>query len=321
MKRLFALLCGVILVGAVWGQHTEPRVRLSLERDSIELGDQITLSVIIDKDLAQDVRIPGFQDNRLTERIEIIEGPAVDTLKREGRSLQLRLRYLITSFDAGRHVLGQFPIVMGVEPKFDTIFSPDSVVLNVATYEIDTTTMQIFDIKEPLDTPVIWAEVAPYVWWGLLGLVVVGGLVWLGLWWWKRRQAALAAAVEPIHVRAIRQLEELHSQKLWQAGKAKEYFSELTEILRAYLEGRYGIEAMEMTSAEIVAALGEVNEPKLIEQLRAMFSVADLVKFAKMTPEGTECETAYFDVYYYVDQTKEVVVEEPEEANHEDEKK
>lgn len=320
MKRLFSILLVVGLVVAVFGQRTEPRVQLKLERDSIELGDQITLAVIIDKDLAQDVRVPEFKENRLTESIEIIAGPRVDTLRREGRELQLQVSYLITSFDAGRHVLKQFPIVMGVEPKFDTIFSLDSVVLNVATYEIDTTTMQIFDIKQPLDTPIIWAEVAPYVWWGLLGLMVAGGLVWVGLWWWRRRKAAIAAAIEPIHVRAIRQLEALHSQKLWQAGQTKEYFSELTDILRDYLQGRYGIEAMEMTSAEILAALAQVNEHKLIEQLRAMFAVSDLAKFAKMTPDGTECETAYFDVYYYVDQTKEIVVEEPEEASHEEPK-
>ena len=320
MKRLVSII--VLAAGAlfVWGQRTEPRVRLELERDTIELGDQITLSVVIDKDLAQDVRVPQFENNMLMEGIEILGTPAIDTLKRDGRELQLRLRYLITSFDAGRYTMKEFPVVVGVEPKFDTVRSADSVVLTVSTFEIDTTTMQIFDIKQPLDAPVVWAEVAPYVWWGLLGLAVLGGLVWLLVWWRKKRKAALAAAAEPIHVRAIRQLEELHSQKLWQSGKAKEYFSELTDILRTYLEGRYGIEAMEMTSAEIVGALSDINEPKLIEQLRAMFSVADLVKFAKMIPEGTECETAYFDVYYYVEQTKEIVVEPEEEPNPDEDK-
>lgn len=318
MKRnVLLFIFSLSVLGAV-AQIAPPRVNLTLSQDTILLGDQITLSVEIDKDVAQDVRVPEFKDGKMSEFIEVIGTPTLDTISSEGRQMKLRLNYIITSFDAGDYSLKDYSIVSGVDPHFDTIRAGNEAVLHVTTFEIDTTKQQIFDIKRPLDTPVTWAEVQPYVLWGLLGLVVVGGLIYGVIWYVRRRKEALVNRPrDPMHVVALRELEELHSKKLWQSGKTKEYFSELTDIVREYIEGRYGVEAMEMTSAEILAAMKEINNDKLINTLRAMFEVSDLVKFAKMTPDGTECETAYFDAYYYVEQTKEIVETETQDEKNE----
>lgn len=314
MKRnilLFIFLLGVFGAAA---QIAPPRVNLTLSRDTILLGDQITLSVEIDKDVAQDVRVPEFKDGKMSEFIEVIGTPTLDTISSEGRQMKLRLNYTITSFDAGDYSLKDYSIVSGVDPNFDTIRATNEAILHVTTFEIDTTKQQIFDIKRPMDTPLTWAEAQPYVLWGLLGLVVLGGLIYGVIWYMRRRREALENRPrDPMHVVALRELEELHSKKLWQSGKTKEYFSELTDIVREYIEGRYAVEAMEMTSAEIIAAMKEINNDKLITTLRTMFEVSDLVKFAKMSPDGTECETAYFDAYYYVEQTKEIVETETQD--------
>ena len=126
---------------------------------------------------------------------------------------------------------------------------------------------------------------------------------------------------EPAHIVAIRELEKLSNQKLWQNGKVKEYYSRLTEILREYLDGRYGVGAMEMTSDEIVAAMKAAEvEPKYITKLGELLSESDLVKFAKYIPSEECHEESYNTVYYFVEESKEVAEEivAPEAQNLEE---
>jgi hypothetical protein len=115
---------------------------------------------------------------------------------------------------------------------------------------------------------------------------------------------------EPPHVRAIRELNELQHQKLWQNGRHKEYYTRLTDILREYLDGRYGVDAPEMTSEEILAALKRVGvSAKHFADLQRLLGESDLVKFAKYLPEQEYHEEAYYKVYYFVEESKVVPTE------------
>lgn len=313
MKRILVTLFSIF--AAVGFAQKPATVSVKLSQDSIMIGDQITLSVLINKDIAEEVHVLQFEGGKISDQLEVIGDPTLDTISQEGREIKLSLNYLLTSFEAGAHSLTGFPVVIGVENKFDTIKATNEATLYVKTFDIDTTKQQIFDIKRPLDAPLVWAEVQPYVLWGLLGLAVLAAIVWGVIWFVRRRKARVEARPkDPIHVVAIRRLEELHNQKLWQSGKTKEYFSELTEIVRTYIEERYGVDALEMTSAEILKSVKDLHNAKLIDTLRSMLTLSDLAKFAKLTPDGGECETAYFDAYYYIEQTKEVI-EEPTEKN------
>ena len=119
----------------------------------------------------------------------------------------------------------------------------------------------------------------------------------------------------PPHVEAIRALEGLHNQKLWQNNKHKAYYSGLTDILRRYLAGRYGIGALEMTSDEIIDAVRPLDLPrKSAMELTALLREADLVKFAKATPEAARNEEAYQWAYYFVEETKPVEEQPSAEA-------
>ena len=121
----------------------------------------------------------------------------------------------------------------------------------------------------------------------------------------------------PPHVEAIRALEGLHNQKLWQNNKHKAYYSGLTDILRRYLAGRYGIGALEMTSDEIIDAVRPLDLPrKSAMELTALLREADLVKFAKATPEAEQNEADYLKAYYFVEETK--VAEAEEEAQEQE---
>ena len=130
--------------------------------------------------------------------------------------------------------------------------------------------------------------------------------------------AALRGPADPPHVAAIKQLEKLHTQKLWQSGKSKQYYTGLTDILREYLAGRYNFQAMEMTSAEIIARIRELSvEERASKRLGSLLEVADFVKFAKYEPDAVQNEDAYQDAYYFVEETKQLPPElQPQQAGN-----
>ncbi len=318
MKKYFAIFIAIFGVVTLYStaQMVDTKARMGISKDSIMLGDTLSLFINIDKDMASEISIPMFKDGKLTDKLEIIEGPIVDTLYDENRTIGLRINYVITAFDAGNYILDSFPVLTGTKEPFDTLFARGNDVLVVGTFAIDTTQDVPEDIKPIQDAPFSWAEFKAYIadnWIVILAILVVIGVIAFGVWWYIKRKRALRAARKavPPHLRAINSLENIRNQKLWQSGQVKEYFSAITDVLRTYMEDRYGISAMEMTSKEILAALRSMHtEEKLLKSMGELFAMADLAKFAKATPEAEECETAYFDAYYYVEQTKPIEIEE-----------
>lgn len=290
-----------------------PEVHTRFLPDTILLGDQFVMQLDIDKDIAQEIQLPQFEKNQLTPQIEVLGIDRIDTLSHDGRRLQLRVTYRLTSFDEGTHAVGGFPVVWttgqgSTAPvKGDTVLAPEQMRLTVTTFEIDTTKQQIFDIKRPLNTPLVFAEIKEMVLWGIGIAILLGIIIYLIIWYLRRRRGQIGPRrLIPPHIVAIRALEKLHSRKLWQNGRHKEYYSTMADIVRVYIERRYDIRAMEMTSDQILASVREVNDERLREKLRELFSLSDLVKFAKMTPGPEDNEQVYFDAYFYVEETKEI---------------
>ncbi len=314
MARRLIIIFSLLLVGigGLRAQLTPTSFEVSTTRDSLLIGDTLTLRVDIQKDMARDLSLPSFEKGMLTPQIEILEGPKVDTIGVHNRTIDLRISYRITSFEEGSYVLDSFPLLEGLQAPFDTLFSEGEVRIAFGTYEIDTTQDVAIDIKPLIGAPYSWAEFQEDVkryWWVLLCAIVVAGAVVAGLWWWRKRRIAKKEAERelPSHLRAINALEKVRNKKLWQGGLFKEYFSEITDILRVYMEERYGFGAMEMTSAQIMRELEKFDLlPKLHNSIKELFTISDLAKFAKGVPTTEECETGYFDAYYFVEQTKQV---------------
>jgi hypothetical protein len=179
------------------------------------------------------------------------------------------------------------PVAFGYTLKGDTVRR--SAYANSLSFTVAGMTVSpdadIKDIKPPMSAPWRWEDIWPF----LLGALVLGG----GWYAWRRYRASHAPtmpdeppapAVAP-HIRALRELRILEEKQLWQQGKVKEYYSEATEIVRRFFEGRWNIAALEMTSEEIIHALRGTAEAKsLHETLGTFFVRADLVKFAKAAP-------------------------------------
>ncbi|MBQ1939838.1 MAG: hypothetical protein II362_06465, partial [Alistipes sp.] len=221
-------------------------------------------------------------------------------------------RYRLAAFQEGLINMGAAGVVYADKNIVDTLYAADSVYLKVATFQIDSTSQSIFDLKPQQNLPFKVAEIKSYLLWGLLALVVLVALLVALDRYLKARGRRLGdlfkpAPPQPPHVIAIAALEALHHQKLWQNNKHKLYYSLLTEILRTYIDGRWGVSAMEMTSDEIIAAMRSVELPdKARMDLTAILRDADLVKFAKFAPEAEQNENDYQKAYYFVEETKPV---------------
>ena len=306
MRRIFFILTAALWTTGAAAQSQPPRVTARFVPDSIAIGDRFELEITVDKDQLQLVDFPVFEGGKLTDQIEIVEELPVDTLSHEGRRMRLGKRYRLTTFEEGVHPVGRFPTLYIDKNIVDTLHSVDSLVLQVGTFEIDTTTMTIRDVKPTMGAPLRFGEISGWLGWGLLALLAIALIIWriVSL----RRNLTMFGKpkpVDPPHVAAIRALEILHNQKLWQNNKHKQYYTRLTDIVREYLDGRYGIPAMEMTTDETLEELARWEIPAAhFANLRDMLSMADLVKFAKFVPDDDENETAYTHAYYFVENTK-----------------
>ena len=279
-----------------------------LDSSAIMIGDQINLEIGISIPENFKVIWPLLVDT-VTRNIEIIEKEDIDTSKLDG-NLQFKQLLTITSFDSG------YFEIPSVEFEFfhenDTTkytAGTNTLFLMVNTPVVDTS--KAFKvIKGPVREPYTFAEIFP---WALLGLVIIGLVIFL-IWYIRKRknnQPVFARRPKPQlppHILAIQKLEELRLAKIWQQGKVKEYYTALTDIVREYFDGRFDVDAMEMTSDEILEALNEkpVNN-QAIDKIRNVLELADLVKFAKAqtTPlENDLCLSHCIDV---VNETKPVI--------------
>lgn len=320
MKR--PLLFGLLFAAATaWGQR--PVVTARIEPDSVMIGDRFDYVIEVEKDLVQVVRFPVFQPGEDPGVMVLVEDAPVDTLLREGRRMKLRKRYRMAVFEEGIHNFGPAEVFYADKNIVDTLRTDYDLTLEVATFEIDSTSHAIYDLKAQRTLPFRFGEIGGYLLWSLAGLLLLAAAVFGLSYYLHRRGATLgslftAPAPLPPHVEAIRALEALHHQKLWQNNRHKQYYSGLTDILRTYIARRWEVGALEMTSDEIIGALRPLDLPdKARMDLAALLRDADLVKFAKATPDAEQNEAAYLKAYYFVEETKpatEQAEETPENA-------
>ena len=292
-----------------------PRVSGTVEPDSIGIGDRFLYTIEIEKDQVQGVFFPEFGGDG-SSHYELIESLPVDTLEREGRRLKLRKQYKLAAFQEGLHRV--VPQVMYMDKNIvDTLSGDDTLVLMVTTFQIDSTSHSIFDLKGQMDMPFKFGEITGYLIWSLVGLLVLALLIYAAsriLAHYGKSFGTIFKPAPPLppHVVAFMALEKLHEEKHCQQGEHKLYYSSLTDILRVYISGSFGVGAMEMTSDEIIEAMRSVELPqKSAMDLTEILREADLVKFAKATPEAEENEAAFTAAWDFVEQTRPV--EESEE--------
>ncbi len=315
MKRAISILIFLLTISlspAVHAQNVE--AFSSIDSTSIMIGDQVTMEIGIGIPNGFVVDWPTFADT-LTSHIEILKTDKIDTLV-ETEKLTLKQRLLITSFDSG---FFEIPAVtFNFKHEDDTTqftANTNKLFLNVYTPVVDTS--QAFKIiKGPISEPYTFKEALPWI---LLALAIAA-IVILVIWYLRKRKrnqpvfSRKAKPLPPPHITAIKKLEELRLAKIWQQGRMKLYYTQLTDITREYMEGRYHFDALEMTTDEILETLKEQKANKeIVGKLGASLHLADLVKFAKAQPTALENDLSLSHCVDFVNETKEVIVAQAEE--------
>ena len=306
----FLLLVSLVSASVESYAQNSPQVKsTAISKDSILIGDQVLWSTRFELAEQDSVAIYPYagvlERDTLGSRVEVVADFKLDTVAMRKGMKELEAKVLLTSFDSGSYKLPLplFIVNPDSEDTYALIF--DTPVLSVNTIQVDTTGFKPMDIKGQIKYPVTFGEVVPWV---LLALLVVSLCYLLYRYIMYRRENrdffGRPIVQDPPHIVALRELDKIHSQKLWQNGKEKLFYTGITDALREYIEGRYGVNAMEKTSSEIMASLSGQNiDEKLYRELDELFKTADLVKFAKYVPSTGENEEAIPSAVRFVNST------------------
>ena len=333
LRYIIIYVSALVAMQVAVAQSVAPTITSHLSADTVMIGDRVTLTVEVEKDVMQHIVFPSFDfsqsksSEEAEPNIEIIGDYAPDTLSQEGRRVRLRKRYEMVVYDEGIYRLGKAQVLYLDKNLIDTLFAEREEELFVNTFQIDSTMTTVRDLKPQKTLKLRFAEFGGYLGIAVAVALLFAGVIYLLVRYMHKRGRRISdlfkpAPPVPAHIVAIEALEKLRNEKLWQNNKHKLYYSGLSDILRSYLAGRFEVSAMEMTTDEIADALHNIDiEQKQKMNLLAVLRDADLVKFAKATPEAEENELAWSKAFYFVESTKPVeIVEEDEDEPTKNEK-
>lgn len=318
MKRriLFVVLFVLLSGGLQLLKAQQVKVKASIDSTRILIGDQIKLILEIEKPKNMVIQFPILADSLGSSHVEVVKRLPIDTFKLDDKDrIKLSQSFLISSFDSGSHLIPAFYFKIKNNNRKDSL-ATNTLMFQVLTMKINKAKGPV-DIKQPYNAPVTLKEVIPYI----LGIILIAAIVFFIFYYmrWKKKNVPLFSKpekpAEPAHVIALRELDRIKTQKLWQQEKIKQYYSEVADTIRAYVDNRFDIAAMEQTSAETIGIFKqnkEIVDGNSLNQLQHILSLADLVKFAKYTPLVDDNNQTLMNAYFFVEQTKKADVKAPE---------
>jgi hypothetical protein len=305
---LFSLF--FVLFSSVFAQQ----VKVEVDTTNIRIGEQFNYQIFVDD--TSNVIIPKLQN---LKGLEIVEDIDLDTIKQN-----LIKKYILTGFDSGAYYIPAQQIFIK-----NRAYITDSILINVATVKVDTVAQKMFPIKAIQEEPWTWDDFKPYLIWIILGLLLIAGVIAYIIW--KKKNPTLYEEVEilaamPPFEEAFERLKKLDEKLLWQNNQVKQYYIELTEIIRIYIEKELRIPALESTTDELLETLQDFRDAETIDasregirKLKELLREADLVKFAKSKPLAIEIEEDRRDAEFILKELKPKPVE-PEETEETPEK-
>ena len=271
-----------LLISTMAFAQQKPIVKAEIDTTNIRIGEQFEFKITV-KDTAN-VIIPKLEN---LVGVEIVEDKKIDTIKNK-----LIKKYILTSFDSGAYYIPQQQIFIR-----QRLHLTDSLLINVATVAVDTTKQKMFPIKAIQDEPMQFDDYKPFVWYVLAAFVLIAVILYFVL---RKKKEVIEEEIIPAlppFEEAIKKFHELDEKLLWQNNQVKEYYSELTEIVRGYIERELKVPALESTTDELIETLTDFNDiesikttKETIKKLRDLLREADLVKFAKSKPMSEQIE-------------------------------
>lgn len=323
----------LLLGSSVFAQR--PSVSATIEPSEIQVGEQAVITLDIKAPKGRQIQYPQFNyRDPLIKGIEVIQQLKADTTI-EHEVMSIKQKYIVTSFDSALYNIPFIPIIdlstkdtiksknLGLKVTFpalsDSTLNYLELMNSQQTDSINFDALQLADITDVQNPPFVWQDLLEYIWLGLLIALIILLLV-LGIFFVTRKKKKgyffTPVVKKAPHEVALEALNKIKSNKLWQHGREKEYYTELTDVLRTYVEKRFLINALEKTSDEILESLSYIAESDSAkENLQQILKLADLVKFAKYKPLIDENDLTLMNAYLFVNQTK--IEEKPEEKEEE----
>lgn len=284
-----------------FGQTVEQRM------DSLQLliGQQTILHLKATARKGARIVLPSFKpQDQIVPGVEVVEQSKGDTMQMGDDRIQVSRDYTLTSFDEKVYV------VPALDVKIDgKSYHGNPLALKVLTVPVDTVhPNQFYPAKGVQDNPFEWSEWSFAFWLSLLMIIICGAMIYLRNRLKKNKPIIARIRIVkrvPAHEKALREINDIkHHHTSASQETQKEYYTQLTNTLRAYIVSRFGFNAMEMTSGEIIERLRASGDQKMIDELRMLFSTADLVKFAKYEIPMNENDANLVNAINFIDQTK-----------------
>ena len=319
MKKAFFTLYILLISGSVFAAGVS--VRAEIDSVSLLIGNQTNLRYSVSQPADKFVQFPLFADT-ISKGVEIIERKNPDTVKLADNRIEVKQDYIVAVFDSGLYIIPPAKFIA----ENDT-FTSNLLTIEVISVPVDTASMDFRDIKPIMELPFDWKGLLQMASIILLVLLILAVGVYVLVRYLKKKPILSIEKPEiqaPAHITALQALDKIKAEKLWQHGREKEYYTQLTDVLRLYIEKRFGINAMEMTSDEILLVVSRqlsvnsqpiTNDYRLmttdyrlstIDYLKQILKNADLVKFAKQKMLPNENDLSIENSYLFVNETKQV---------------
>lgn len=292
--------------------YSQVTVRAKIDSSSIFIGEQTKIHIELSQEKSKTVQMPIF-DKAIMPGIELLSASKPDTTELDNNRIRIDMSYLVTSFDSGLYYIPPFKYALDKDT-----FQSNSIGLKVLTIRVDTVSKKFYPIKTVLKPEFFLAD----YYFLIMSVLILLFLIAMGIYIYLRRKNNKPFFVRkepelPPHVKAMTELEHIKQEKLWQQGREKDYHTRLTDVLRTYLHDRFGMNALEMTSGEILDVLYSVPEAQSVYvQLKQVMELSDFVKFAKFQPVPEENERSMMSALLFINTTKleEIIPEEGEKT-------
>ena len=279
-------------------------VEASVDRIEMLVGQQahVTLKAVVKEN--SKVEFPKFKPSEyVTPGVEVLSGQSMDDKALDNGCVEKAMVYTLTSFDDTLYYLPPFTVKVDGKP-----YQSKSLALKVLTIEVDTTHVeQFFGPKDVQDNPFLWSDWSLSFWLSVLLLILLALVYYLYIR--MRDNKPIITHIRIVkkllpHQKAMKEIEQIKADKMVSSENPREYYTKLTDTLRKYIEERYGFSAMEMTSSEIIEKLTATQDQKALDELRQLFTTADLVKFAKYSTLINENDKNLVSAIEFINQTK-----------------
>ena len=301
LKKHSLILALLVLALPLQAQVT---VNASIDSLQLYIGEQAHVKLEVSCPTEGQLIMPVYPNNYLMDGIEIVGEVKADTqYLNKNQQMLVTQEFTVTSFDTAFYFIPPFEVLVDSQ-----VYASNPLALKVFTFDIDTTQVEaIFPIKGVIERPIQFADVWPMLL-ALLLIIAVGILVPYLLLRYSDdkpilRRVTIAPKLPP-HQVALKEMERIKEEKGWQKEDVKGYYTELTDALRIYMQDRFGFNAMEMTSDEIIDKLNEQPDKEWIGELRSLFNMSDLVKFAKYKPLINENDMNLINAIEFINKTK-----------------